>query len=113
MRPQGKWLPLFLSAAVLPGAGQWHLHKRLKGGLMMGLTLILVTGGIARYLSVVFALANMKGMSRPPQFNPFPVLAEAWRMDRKILGILLLGLVALWILSIVDLLLSPKERNRS
>lgn len=109
MRPEGKWLPLFLSALVLPGAGQWHLGQRFKGGLMMGLTLVLVTGGIARYLAMAFALANIQGMRRPPQLNPFPVLAEAWRMDHRILTFLLLGLAAVWILSIVDLLIGPKR----
>ncbi|HKY64462.1 MAG TPA: hypothetical protein VJR29_13715 [bacterium] len=111
MRPESKWLPLFLSALVIPGAGQWHLGQRLKGGLMMGLTLVLVTGAIARYLSMVFALANIQGTRRPPQLNPFPVLAEAWRMDHRILTLLLLGLAAIWILSIVDLLLSPPKRS--
>lgn len=111
MRPQSKWLPLFLTALVLPGAGQWHLGQKFKGGLMMGLTLVLVTGLIARYLSMVFALANIQGLRRPPQLNPFPVLAEAWRMDQRILTLLLLGLAAIWILSIVDLLLSP-QRSR-
>ena len=80
---------------------------------MMAASLLLVTGGIARYLSVVFALANLQGARRPPQLNPFPVLAEAWRMDRQVLLLLILGLAAVWILSIVDLLLSPKERNFS
>ena len=75
---------------------------------MMGLSLVIVTGGIARFLSMVFALANIQGARRPPQLNPFPVLAEAWRLDHRILTILLLGLAAVWILSIVDLLLSPK-----
>ena len=75
---------------------------------MMGLTLVLLTGGIARYLSMVFALANIQGTRRPPELNPFPVLAEAWRMDHRVLTFLLLGLVAVWILSIVDLLLGPK-----
>ena len=77
----------------------------------MGSTLLLLCAAIARYLSVVFALANFQGTKRPPQLNPFPLLAEAWRMDQKILLLLILGLVALWILSIVDLLLSPKERK--
>ena len=80
---------------------------------MMGMTLLIVTGGIARYLSVVFALANIQGARRPPELNPFPVLAEAWRMDQRVLIILLLGLAGIWILSIVDLLLSPQERNPS
>ena len=108
MRPEGKWLPLFLSALVLPGAGQWHLDKKLKGGLMMGLSLVLVTSGIARYLSVVFAVANLHGTRRPPHLNPFSLLAEAWRMDQRVLSLLILALVGVWILSIVDLLIRPK-----
>lgn len=78
---------------------------------MMGGSLLIVTAGIARYLSVVFALANLQGARRPPNLNPFPVLAEAWRMDHRVLLLLILGLAGLWILSIVDLLLSSKERN--
>lgn len=108
MRPEGKWLPLFLSALVLPGAGQWHLDKKFKGGLMMGLSLLLVTGAIARFLSVVFAVANLQGARRPPHLNPFSLLAEAWRLDQRVLSLLLLSLAAVWVLSIVDLLIGPK-----
>jgi hypothetical protein len=111
MQASRKWLPLFLSALVLPGAGQWHLGQRWKGGLLMGMTLLLLSAAIARYLSVVFALANLRGARRPPELNPFPLLAEAWRIDQRILLLLILGLAALWILSIVDLLPALKERE--
>ncbi|MFO1462580.1 MAG: hypothetical protein U1F66_02305 [bacterium] len=108
-KPHSKWMPYLLSAAVIPGAGQWYLGQRLKGGFMMVVTLLLVMGGTARFLSVVFALANQAGVSRPPRLNPFPVLGRAWHLDEKVLLAFLLSLAAIWLLSILDLWLQPKE----
>ena len=109
MKPLNKWSPMLLSALVLPGAGQWLIGKKLKGGLMMGITLLLVTAGISRYLALVFALINRHGATRPPHLNPFPVLYEAWQLDHRLLIGFLLGILAVWLLSILDLWLTPKE----
>lgn len=109
MKPGSKWLPILLSAAVIPGAGQWYLGRRWKGGLLAAVTLLLVMGGTARFLSVVFALSNRQGVTRPPHLNPFPVLAQAWHLDRQVLWAFVLGLLAIWLLSILDLCFPPKE----
>ena len=111
MKVQTKWMPLFLSAAVFPGAGQWFLGRRFKGALMMGITLLLMVGGIARFLSVVFATANKHSMHRPPALNPLPLLGQAWSIDHKVLTAFLLGLLLIWLLSILDLLALPKEET--
>ena len=104
-----KWTPILLSATVFPGAGQWFVGRRLRGAAIMGLTLLLTLAGVARFLSVVFAVTNKQGAQRPPQLNPLPVLAEAWRIDHAVLWGFILGIVALWLLSILDLYFNPKE----
>lgn len=113
MKVRGKWFPVLLSATVFPGAGQWYVGRRLRGGLMIGMTLLLTLAGIARFLSVVFALANKQGVRRPPELNPLPLLIQAWKIDHLVLSALLLSILALWILSILDLTLSPKGGNVS
>ncbi|MCE9624858.1 MAG: hypothetical protein K8R69_05310 [Deltaproteobacteria bacterium] len=113
MKVQDKWMPLFLSAAVFPGAGQWFLGRRFKGALIMGVTLLLMMGGIARYLAVVFATANKHGVHRAPQLNPLPLLGQAWSIDHKVLTAFLAGLFLVWLLSILDLLAFPKEEKLS
>ncbi len=104
-----KWTPILLSATVFPGAGQWFLGRRLRGAAIMGLTFLLTLAGVARFLSVVFAVANKLGAQRPPKLNPLPVLAEAWRIDHAVLWGFILGIAALWLLSILDLYFNPKE----
>ncbi len=80
---------------------------------MMVVTLLLVTGGIMRFLSMVFALSSQRGMNRPPHLNPFPVLAQAWHLDHVVLLTFLLCLAGIWLLSILDLCLQPKEDGTS
>jgi hypothetical protein len=80
---------------------------------MIGLTLLLTLAGIARFLSVVFAVANKQGAQRPPELNPLPLLAKAWRIDHAILWAFILGIAALWLLSILDLCFNPKEGKTS
>lgn len=113
MKVQKKWLPLMLSATVIPGAGQWYLGQRFKGGLMMLVTLLLITGGMMRFLAMVFALSSQQGVTRPPHLNPFPVLARAWHLDHAVLLTFLLCLAGIWLLSILDLCLQPKEDGAS
>ncbi|MDL1871552.1 hypothetical protein FBR05_05045 [Deltaproteobacteria bacterium PRO3] len=113
MKARGKWFPILLSATVFPGAGQWYVGRRLRGGLMIGLTLLLTLAGVARFLSVVFALANKQGVRRPPELNPFPLLAQAWKIDYQVLLAFLLAIASLWILSILDLTFAPKEGKPS
>src|SRR5262249_14184599 len=108
-----KWSPFLLSALIFPGAGQWLIGKKIKGGIMIGLTLLLLIAGLSRYLAVVFALINRHGVGRPPQLNPFPVLYEAWRLDHRLLLGFLLAILAIWLLSILDLGLSRKEETFS
>lgn len=78
---------------------------------MMGVTLLLMMGGIARYLSVMFATANKHGVRRPPELNPLPLLGQAWKIDHKVLTAFIVGLFLVWLLSILDLLAFPKEEK--
>ncbi|HCU24025.1 MAG TPA: hypothetical protein DF383_03330 [Deltaproteobacteria bacterium] len=106
-----KWLPICLNIFLLPGAGQWYLKKRFKGGMLMALSLFLLLGGLSRYLALVFAVVNRRGATRPPSFNLLPVLHEAWRLDHRVFIWFLVALLSLWILSILDVWAIQKESD--
>jgi len=110
-KDRSKWLPICLNLFFLPGAGQWYLQKRFKGGILMALSLFLLLGGLSRYLALVFAIVNRRGATRPPSLNPLPVLHEAWRLDHRVLVWFLVGLLGLWILSVMDVWAIQKEKK--
>lgn len=112
MKQHSPWLPLVLTLTVLPGMGHFYLNKKFKGFLFAGLSIGIVIGGIARYFSVLFALANLRGTTRPPHFSPFELMAEAWKMDLPILLGFLFSLVAVWVISALDVWVLMKEGSR-
>lgn len=95
-------LSLFLTGLVFPGLGQWYLGKKFKGALFMVSVLLVLAGTFFRYMVVLFALANKRGTGRPPQLGAFRLMAEAWSLDHRMLIALLMSLMALWILSVLD-----------
>ncbi len=111
MKSNSKWVALSLTAFVMPGAGHFFLKKKLRGALFMVSALLVMTGGLFRYLSVLFAVANTHPISMPPHFAPFKLMAEAWKMDHLILGGFLIALLLVWILAIVDILTLVKKED--
>jgi len=109
MPPSSRWIPLILTLTVLPGMGHWYLKKRLKGILLMGLSLILLLGAIARFFSVLFALANVRETQRPPNLQPLTLVLETLRLDYPVLLSFLALLLAVWALSIIDMIWILKE----
>ena len=77
---------------------------------MAGLSLTILLGGFARYMSVLFALANVRGKSTQSSFQPIQLLIEAWNLDKSILLAFLGGFVAIWLLSIADILLTKEKK---
>ncbi len=111
MKSNSKWVALSLTAFVMPGSGHLFLKRKLRGALFMISALLLVVGGTFRYMSVLFALANTRGVSRPPDFAPFKLMAEAWKMDHLILGGFLIALLLVWLLAIADILTLIKKED--
>jgi hypothetical protein len=102
MEKKSSWLPLILSLTVYPGLGHLYLKKRAKGILYLGLTSLILLGGLSRFMSVMFALANV----RPPHGDSVQrglrLLSETWRLDSPILLAFLGALVLVWLLAAVD-----------
>lgn len=76
---------------------------------MMGLTLIATLGAISRYFAVFFALIQKRGPLRAPEWNPLPMMVQTWKVDHRVLSTFLIAILVLWLLSIVDLILTPRE----
>jgi hypothetical protein len=95
-------LSLFLTGLVFPGLGQWYLGKKFRALLFMFSTLIVICGAFFRYMVVLFALANKRGPGRPPSFQTFKLMAEAWSLDHRVLWALVISLLLLWIMAVID-----------
>jgi len=99
-----KWFPVLLNAVVLPGFGQIYIRQKAKGYLLASLALLTVMAAFIRFMSVLFALANVRA-STSSGFHPFQLMAEAWRLDHRVLLAFAGGFFAIWLLSILDLIL--------
>lgn len=110
-KPEKPWLPLLLTGLVLPGMGQLYRKEKAKGYVLAGLSLVIVLGGFARYMSVLFALANVKGRDPHSSFQPIRLLIEAWNLDRSRLLAFLGGFLAIWLLSVADILLTKEKKS--
>lgn len=103
-------LALLINALVLPGLGQIYLKKKLRGFVFSTLSLLIVMAGFARYMSVLFATANLPRHSSR-HLNVFSLFGEAWRVDHRILLAFLIALLLVWLLSILDILLEKEVRD--
>lgn len=109
MRAKSKWIPLTLTLTVLPGMGHLYLKQRFKGILLICLSLLIVVGAFARFMSVLFALANVRKSTEAPVERALTLMAETWRLDYPILLAFLGALVLVWILSVLDIYLLVKD----
>ena len=109
MKRNNDWLPILLTLLILPGMGHLYLKKKVRGVLFAGLSLLIVLAGLMRYMSVVFALANVRSTPRTPIMGPVELLIEAWRLDHTILLSFLVALGLVWFFSLIDLLFLLKE----
>jgi hypothetical protein len=102
MENKSSWWPLILSLTVYPGLGHLYLKKRGKGILYIVLTSVILLGGLARFMSVMFALANVRPFHGDPVRRGLRLLAETWRLDSPILLAFLAALLLVWFLAAVD-----------
>ena len=104
------WFPLCLSALVLPGLGQIYIRQKARGYLLAGLALLVAMAAFVRFMSVLFALANVRA-SASSGFHPFQLMVEAWRLDHRVLLAFAGGFIAIWLLSILDLILGKPNQG--
>ena len=109
MENKSPWLPLSLSLTVYPGLGHMYLKRRAKGILYIVLTSVILLAGLARFMSVMFAVANKRYMHTNIVRQSFHLVAETWRLDHKILLAFLFALIFVWILAAVDCWWTLKE----
>jgi hypothetical protein len=100
---KSKWIPLTLTLTVLPGMGHFYLKQKWKGVLFSGLALLLAVGFLARFLSVLFALANLRQNTRPTHWNPLELVLDTWRLDYPVLLSFLGLLLLIWVIAAGDL----------
>jgi len=109
MKTKRNWLPLVLTLTVIPGMGHLYLKKKWRGYLFVLLSLGIVVGGFARYMYVLFAVANIRRTPRPPDFQPWEIMAEAWRLDYPILLSFLVAFFLVWALAALDIVSLEKR----
>jgi hypothetical protein len=93
----------FLSGLVLPGMGQYYNHERLKGVVIMTVTVLLVGGMGWRIYSLIYhAFMVPEVLDRLP-YSVTPQLIERLHRQAYAQNWWLLALiVVLWLYSIVD-----------
>lgn len=111
MSNPSKWIPLTLTLTVLPGMGHLYLKQKFKGILFISLSLLIVVGVVARFLSVLFALANVRSHFAPPVTRALKLMAETWRLDYPVLVAFLVALLLVWVLAAFDIYLFLKKEK--
>ena len=114
MKIRSQKIAILLNAFGMPGMGQFYLGRKLTGSLWMGMALVFLSGGLIRYMAVIFhLLAAHKHPGHSPSLNPLPVMKQAWAYDRSVLLAFLLGLFLIWLLAILDLIWkrTPSQRH--
>ncbi len=94
---------ILLTLTVFPGMGHFYLGYRLRAYFWGGLFFLSALGGLVRYLSLVFALANVSNL-RSSAGIPWRLVLQAWQADRHVLASLLALSLALLCLTLLDLL---------
>jgi len=112
LKTKSQWFPLVLSLTVFPGLGQFYLGQKGKGFLFGILTAVILMAGLARFMSVMFALANVRPTSEDPVSRAVTLLGETWRLDFPILLAFLGALAMVWGLAALDCWLTLREQAR-
>ncbi|MBI4238360.1 MAG: hypothetical protein HY696_08090 [Deltaproteobacteria bacterium] len=103
--PRSRRTALFLSLCVLPGAGQWYLRERTRGGLFMAVSLVAACYPLLRFVRSMNAIGETL-LSQP---DPTPSLlwdaaGQAWALHGNwVFGGIALMLVC-WVVAAGDLL---------
>ncbi len=101
MNPQ--LLAILLTLTVFPGMGHFYLGYRLRAYFWGILFFLSAFGGLVRYLSLIFALANVSEL-RQTHGIPWRLALHAWQSDRLVLASLLILTLVLGCLTLLDLL---------
>jgi hypothetical protein len=110
LRTAGKrpdvFMPVLLSAAVFPGAGQLRNGDRAKGIAIIAATILFLVGATALIVSDLMPLVR-----DPPDIAVlFPIVSAAVSRTLGSHALALGALVALWIYSIVDAYLVARSQ---
>ncbi|MBT3182641.1 MAG: hypothetical protein HN337_09080 [Deltaproteobacteria bacterium] len=103
---------ILTNALVLPGIGYFILGQRLKGILISAITIILLILPLAKYTLSV--LSDMKGLyAGSPVINQsLSALSRAWKINQSFIIYCLIGIVALWVFCLLDLMIMKKKIKR-
>lgn len=112
MKSKANWIPLTLTLTLFPGMGHFYLKQKFRGSIFAGLAVLLCLAILARFFSVLFAVANVRGIPRQSgQLEAaWDLLAQSWQMDWPILVTLLGALMTVWGLAALDILVQIKRR---
>jgi Na+/melibiose symporter-like transporter len=104
-----RWIPLFLNALILPGLGQMQLGQKKKGWFFAGAVLSLTIVMIGKFMVAVFRVMELHRYPRPPTLDIGKTLLEAFQLEKAWILTALLLLALFWLVSILDLVLRPKN----
>jgi hypothetical protein len=103
-----RWIPLFLSAFLLPGLGQIQMGNKKRGWFFVGAVLALNVVIFGKFMMAVFRVMERHRYPRPPMLNVGKMLMEAYHLEQTWI-LTSLGLLFLfWMASILDILIRPK-----
>ena len=103
-----RWIPLFLSALILPGLGQIQLGQKRKGWLFVVAVLSLTVVILGKFMMAVFRVTERHRFPRPPRLEIGKTLLEAYHLEQTWILIALVLLLLFWLASVLDILLHPK-----
>ncbi len=107
------WIPLTLTLTLFPGMGHFYLKQKVRGAIFAGLAFLLAIGALARFIVVLFAVANVRGVPRPPRGNPWQLMAQTLQLEWPILLTFLGALLFVWALAALDIGMQIRKRSKS
>jgi hypothetical protein len=105
-RPRGAWRPVLLSGLVFPGLGQLVAGRPWRALFFSGSSVALLAAVVVRVMRETQRLLPDEAEALLDPALPFRLALEIHRANASFFLLATLGLVALWLGSIVDAWLS-------
>jgi hypothetical protein len=101
-RPRGPWKPVLLSALVFPGLGQLVAGRPWRALFFSGSSVAVLAAVVVRVLRETQRMLPEEAEALLDPALPFRLALEIHRANASFFLLATLGLVALWLGSIVD-----------
>lgn len=102
---------LILNALVLPGSGHYMIGQKLKGAIIAIVATALIFIPVISYALTVLNALNAISISDPGLKSGMDTLSNSWTSNKHIIIVCLLGVVAIWLYGIIDLVRLKKKET--